>query len=493
MILTNDSRLSQLLGEVLSQAPADQPVYLVGGAVRDLRLGRPVHDLDFGLPDQVRSLARRVANALGGHFYMLDEGRSTARVIVHGPDGDLTFLDFCTLRGPDLESDLRDRDFTINAIAFDLRQPDAWIDPTGGIADLQARVLRPCSAQSFQNDPVRILRGVRLAQGLEFRLLPETLDAMRPVVSRLPKISSERRRDEFLRILEGRNVRAALRLLDDLKVLGTILPELTPLKGMTQSAPHVFDGWEHTLAVLAQLERVWAGLVEGQELTADPLMVAAEQRLGRYRPRLAGHFQARLNPHRSLRGLLFLAALFHDIAKPQSRTVDPDGRIRFFGHDERGARVAADCARRMALSQVEVERVEQIVAHHMRVHLLAMSGELPSRRAIFRYFRASGQSGVDIVLLSLADMLATYGDTLSQEAWERELDTAAALLEGWFDQPSRVVKPPRLLTGTDLMNELHLPPGPQLGRLLDLIREAQATGEVNSRDEALELARKSLE
>lgn len=493
MILTNDSRLSQLLDGVLSQAPADQPVYLVGGAVRDLRLDRPVHDLDFVVPNQVRSFARRVANALGGDFYMLDEGRSSARVIVHAADGGQTFLDFCILRGPDLESDLRDRDFTVNAIAFDLRQPDVWIDPTGGIADLQAGVLRACSAQSFQNDPVRVLRGVRLAQGLEFRLLPETLDAMHPVVVRLPKISAERRRDEFLRILEGRNVRTALRLLDDLDVLRTILPELIPLKGMTQSAPHIYDGWEHTLAVLAELERVWAGLVEGQALAADPFMAAAAQRLRRYRPQLVEHFRVQLNPNRSLRALLFLAALFHDIAKPQTRTVDPDGRIRFFAHDERGARVAADCARRMALSQVEVERVEHIVVHHMRVHLLTMSGELPSRRAIFRYFRDSGLSGVDIVLLSLADMLATYGDTLSQEAWERELATARALLEGWFDQSARVVQPPRLLSGTDLMNELNLVPGPEVGRLLDLIQEAQATGEVNSRDEALELARKSLE
>lgn len=493
-MLTDDSRLNQLLQEVLSQAPADQPVYLVGGAVRDLQLNRPVHDLDFIVTSKVRALARRVADVTGGDFFMLDVGRSTARVIVHSSDGERTFLDFCALRGPDLESDLRDRDFTVNAIAFDLRWPEGLIDPTGGMPDLQARVLRACSAQSFQNDPVRILRGVRLAQGLDLRLLPETLAAMRQVARRLPEISAERRRDELLRILEGRQVRTAVRILDDLGALQYILPELTRLKGLAQSAPHIFDGWEHTLTVLAELERVWAGLMVDAtgRPGANPVMDALVLRLGPYHSRLAEHFRVQLNPDRSLRGLLFLAGLLHDIAKPHTRTVDPDGRIRFFGHAELGARLAADCARRMVLSQVEVDRLEQIVAHHMRVHLLAMSGEPLTRRAIFRYFRDCGLSGVDVVVLSLADMLATYGDTLSQPVWERELETAKALLEGWFEQSAVMVKPPRLLTGTELMDELSLTPGPLIGRLLDGIREAQAIGEVNSKAEALEWARKCL-
>ena len=510
MILPEDSRLSQLIQGVLRQVPADQPVYLVGGAVRDLLLDRPVHDLDFVVTGMVRTLAQQVANALAGDFFMLDEGRSTARVIVHSKIGvdlwvypgvstpgvaeERTFLDFCSLRGPDLEADLRDRDFTIDAISFDLRWPEALIDPTSGLADLQAGVLRACTAQSFQNDPVRILRGVRLALGLGVRLLPETLEAMRQVAGRLPEVSAERRRDELFRMLEGRQAHTAVRMLEALGALQYLLPEVIALKGMTQSAPHIFDGWEHTLAVLAELERVWAVLIDdgGGAAGADPLMDAVVVRLGRYRPLLTEHFRAQLNLDRSTHGLLFLAALLHDIAKPQTRTVEPDGRVRFFGHDKQGARLAAACARRLALSQAEVDRLEQIVAHHMRVHLLASSGELPSRRAIFRYFHDCGLAGVDVVLLSLADMLATYGAALPQPVWEIELDTAGVLLEGWFERPAQVVKPSRLLTGSELMDELGLTPGPVVGRLLDAIQEAQAAGEIGSKAEALELARKCL-
>jgi putative nucleotidyltransferase with HDIG domain len=489
----DNPRLSQLFEQVLSQAPTDQPVYLVGGAVRDWLLKRAVHDLDFIVAQPVRPFARRVASALGGDFYMLDETRSTARVIQYGEQGERIFLDFCALRAPDLESDLRDRDYTINAIALDIRQPDVKIDPTGGIADLQARVLRLCSEQALQNDPVRILRGVRLWQSLDFQLLPESRAAMRQAADRLARVSAERRRDEFWRILEGRQPSAAVRLLDELGALPALLPELEALKGMTQSAPHVEDGWAHTLAVLTALERVWSGLVDqAPGFKEDPFLLAAIQRLGRYQPQLAEHFRVPLVPERSARGLLFLAALLHDIAKPMTRSVDPDGRIRFFGHDEQGANLALVIGRRLALSESEAAHLAQAVARHMRVHLLAMTGERPSRRAVFHFFRDSDLAGLDVILLTLADTLATYGPTLTQATWERELDVAQALLEAWFEQPGQVIKPTRLLTGSELMKELRIRPGPQVGRLLDLIREAQAAGEVNTRAEALDLARSQL-
>ena len=207
--------------------------------------------------------------------------------------------------------------------------------------------------------------------------------------------------------------------------------------------------------------------------------------LGRFRPALFEHFSAVLNPNRSLRELLFFGALYHDAAKPNTRSVDPGGRVRFLRHEEQGAELVVARARHLALSQVEIKRLKSIVRQHMRIHLLAGERTAPTRRAIYRYFRDAGPAGVDIALLSLADTLATYGPSLTQPVWQAELETARILLEAWFEQPAQAVSPVRLLSGADLMAEFGLAPGPAVGRLLDALREVQAAGEITTRAEAV--------
>jgi tRNA nucleotidyltransferase/poly(A) polymerase len=494
MMLISSAHWDEILGVLRRLAPPSTQLCLVGGAVRDLLRQKPLHDLDWIVIGDVRPLARRVADALAGDFYMLDEERDTARVIDRAPDGSPLFLDFCALRAPDLEADLRARDFTVNAIAFDVRQPERLIDPTGGAADLRAKVLRACSSEAFSNDPIRILRGVRQALAFGFQIEPQTLNWMRQAAALLQGTSEERQRDELVRMLDGGQAQSAIRLLDTFGALAPVLPELAALKGVTQSPPHTLDVWEHTLAVLKELDRLWAVLIADPvgDPAANLVAAAAVARLGRYRRALAGHFAAGLNPNRSLRALLFLAALYHDVSKPAARSVEPAGRIRFLGHEDLGAEQTVARARRLAFSQAEIQRVEIIVRDHMRLHLLAAGGEPPSRRAIYRYFRATGAAGVDIILLSLADLLATYGVTLTQPVWEAELDLAQILLDAWFEQPAQIVRPPRLVTGSDLMTALHLPSGPTIGRLLAAIQEAQATGEITSREQALDFARLSI-
>ena len=190
-----------------------------------------------------------------------------------------------------------------------------------------------------------------------------------------------------------------------------------------------------------------------------------------------------------MRCLLLLAALYHDVSKPATRQVDQDGRIRFLEHEQLGAQLAHRRGSLLHLSNAETERLTTIVRQHMRPLLLAQTGEAPTRRAIYRFFRATGPAGVDICLLSLADSLATYGVGLPQEIWSRHLDVIRSLLEAWWEQPEEKVTPPALLDGHDLIRAFNLSPGPEIGRLLELIREAQASGEITERAEALDYAR----
>lgn len=486
--------ISPLVDKVRTILP-DQEIYLVGGAVRDMLLNRVSHDLDFALPSNGVSLARRVGNALKANFMVLDDERDTGRVIVNEADGTRTFLDFATYRGGStLEADLHARDFTINAIAFDLRT-QTLSDPLNGASDLRAKLIRACSQTSLIDDPVRILRAVRQAAAFEFKIELETRKAMQQAVGLLPNISPERQRDELFRILEGPKPDSSMRALEMLGVFPYLLPELSALKGVEQSAPHIYDAWEHTLSVLGHLENILAALAPGYnaEDTNDLFTGVLTLRIGRFREQFAAHFAESLNSDRSVRAALFFAALYHDVKKPATRSVDEAGRIRFFDHDMKGAEVAAQRGHALNLSNNEIERVNVIIKNHMRFHFftrhLESDKQQPSRKAIYRFFRDSGAAGVDLVLLGLADLRGTRGDTLSQEAWTAALEVARILLENYWERPEETIAPPRLLDGNDLMRELNLEPGRIIGQLLEAIREGQATGKIENREQALDFAR----
>jgi putative nucleotidyltransferase with HDIG domain len=484
---------SPLLDKVRDVLPG-QEIFLVGGAVRDMLLNRLSRDLDFALPSNGISTTRKVANALQADFMVLDDERDTGRVIFTGEDGSRTFLDFAVYRGANLDEDLRNRDFTMNAIAFDL-QTQTLRDPLNGASDLRAKVIRACSPTSLADDPIRILRAIRQAAEFGFKIELETRKAMKESASLQPNISAERKRDELFKILGGPKPDAALRALEMLGVLPHLLPELSTMKGVTQSEPHIYDVWEHTLSVLGYLEAILAALRIGYsaEETNDMFTGLLTLRLGRFREQFAAHFANSLNTDRSVHAALFFAALYHDVQKPATRSVDEAGRVRFFDHDVQGAEVASQRGREFNLSNDEIERIEKIIKHHMRFHFFTsrLEGDKqePSRKAIYRFFSDAGEAGVDLVLLGLADLRGTRGPTLTQETWIAALDIARILLENYWERPQETVAPPRLLDGNELMKELNIQPGRIVGQLLEAIREGQATGKINSREGALQFAR----
>jgi putative nucleotidyltransferase with HDIG domain len=499
MVPPSTEKKEALLRSILAGVAAGQTIHLVGGAVRDRLLGRQSDDLDFAVPEGALSLARRIANRTHGAFFPLDEGSDTGRIVYVHEDGSRTRADFAAYRRPDLAADLGARDFTINAMALDLRTNET-LDPLGGLKDLREKRIRACSPQSFTDDPVRILRAVRQAASLGFSIQLETRRLMKDAAPLLSRVSPERLRDELLKMLGGKRPATSLRALELLGALPYLLPELPALKGVSQPAPHVHDVWAHTLAVVGHLEVILAALEPGQPPgvvpgerhaggMTPPVRTPGEEtdlfeglislRLGRYREHFAAHFAPDPASERTPRSLLFFAALYHDIAKPQTRALH-EGRIRFWGHDELGARVAGERARALRLSNDDISRVRAIVAHHMRLHFftnrLAAKKSPPSRRAIYRFFRDAREAGVDLCLLGLADLRGTYEQTLPQEIWTACLDVCRILLENWWEKPQETVSPPGLVNGHDLITSLGLAPGPTIGKLLEAVQEAQATG-----------------
>jgi len=488
---------SPLIDKVRDALPA-QEIYLVGGAVRDMLCNRLSHDLDFALPANGIALARRVANVLDADFMILDEERDTGRVIVTEDNGSRTFLDFATYRsGSTLDADLRSRDFTLNAIAYDIHAGTIF-DPLNGASDLRAKIIRACSPTALRDDPVRILRAIRQAAAFDFKIELQTRKAMKEAASLLPNISPERQRDEVFKILEGPRPDAAMRALEMLGVFPHLMPELSAMKGVTQSRPHIYDVWEHTLSVLKHMEGILNSLRVGYsaEETNDMFTGLLTLRLGRFREQIAAHFAQSLNTDRSVRSALFFAALYHDVQKPATKSMDEAGNTHFYKHDLQGADVAAERAQEFNLSNDEAERIEKIILHHMRFHSftsrLEHNHHEPSRRSIYRFFRDTAEAGVDLVLLGLADVRGMRDHTLTQENWTAALDVARILLENYWEKREQTIAPPRLVDGNDLMRELNLQPGRIIGQLLEAIREGQAMGKIETREQAMEFAREEL-
>lgn len=482
-------------------------VCLVGGAVRDLLLERPVHDWDFVVEHDALSLARATANRLGGAFFPLDEERDTGRIVMHDSRGVRTFVDLAVRRGLDWQADLEARDLTVNAMAVLLEAghvsppSPALLDPFGGQADLQARLIRAVTARSFRDDPARTMRAVRLAGELHFQLEPQTAEWIRRDAHMLRHVSAERVRDELAKLLAQPDAFSGVRQMDGLGLLDQVLPEVAALRGVDQSLPHHWPVFEHTLYVLAALERLVAeGVMQALPPPAGGTDMAfstqafvwrdAAHLLADWRDRLVAHLSTPLGDDRPALVSLKLATLLHDCAKPETKTLGEDGRNHFYGHDDAGAPIAAERARMLRFNNAEVERVRAIIANHMRPQQLADAESGVTRRAAYRYFRDAREAGVDVLLLALADHIATHGPDVKADRWGRRIQAARTLLAEYWTRLAKDVAPPPLVSGIDLMAALGLPQGPRIGELIEAIREAQATGQVTTRQEALELARR---
>jgi putative nucleotidyltransferase with HDIG domain len=492
--------VSVLIERIRPALTKNTPLYLVGGSVRDVLLKRVSHDLDFALAGNAIRTARHVADLLKAAFYPLHEEFDAGRVIFYEPDGRRYTLDFTSLRGPDLESDLRGRDFTINAMAVDIHDlPNKLLDPLNGVVDLRYGRIRACSPRALSDDPIRILRAIRQAVEFRFQIVPDTRQLIYTSIPDLAQVSPERLRDELFRMLSGPQPHVAFRLIDTLGVLPYLTPELPALKGVSQPPPHIYDIWNHTLEVLKTLEALLEIL--RPDYVSDPdvgysrnlILGLAVMYLGRYRQQIYDHLKLNMDPELSLKPILFLAALYHDAGKPSTSKMDETGRIRFLEHEIVGAQMVGERGRALHLSNREITRLQTIIRNHMRPLLLSQAGENPTRRAIYRFYRDTGEVGVDICLLFLADLLAAYGHTLPQGIWVRSLEIVRKIMDAWWEKHETQVAPPPLVSGYDLIEIFSLKPSIQIGKLLESVREAQAIGEISNRDEALIFIQKLLE
>lgn len=447
--------------------------WLVGGAVRDRLLDRQPHeplDYDLVVDGDARGLARALGRAAGGYVFQLSGEFGAWRVLDRGRCWQ---VDLTPLAGATLEQDLRQRDLTVNAMATELSD-GGLIDPLGGAADLSSRRLRAVSQTAFSADPLRVLRMARLHAELGFEAEPATVALARGSAAALARVAPERIFQELRRLIVADAPISGLALMESSGATAQVLPELSALRGVEQSAYHHLDVYEHTLETLAR----------AIALTRDPDEVFGEQAAGGLRDVLNEPLADELTRAEALR----FGALLHDVAKPRTRGLMPDGRVAFREHDVVGAEQAPAILRRLHASERLAIHVGTLTRWHLRLGFLVHERPL-SRRAVYRYLRDCAPVEVDVTVLSVADRLATLGRG-ADRAVRLHLDLARELLPAALAYRASPPRPP--VRGDELARELGIERGPRLGALLADLTEAVYAGEIETREQAVAYAREQL-
>lgn len=463
------SAVRSLLKTVATLEPS---AYVVGGAIRDLLLKRrSIVDIDIAVPGDGCSLAVELGGKLQRAAVVpLDRVRGTGRIVLTGAKN--ACVDISRFKGGSLESDLRARDFTMNALAvhvtdFPPKSSGDIVDPMHGIEDLGDGLLRACSDEAFRDDPLRILRGFRFRALFDFRIEDSTRSLMRQSVPGLDAVSPERIRDELFAILDCDRSYIALSEMDEAGIVDRLFPEFRPARGLVQNDYHHLDVWGHSLETVRQMDSITANLravfpnhhdIVSEYLDKEPV------------------------PGRTGRALLKAAGLGHDIGKPHKITVDDTGRVRFHRHEESSAEIVEEICGRLMLARRETKLIVTWVAGHMRCSVL--TSEDLTRRAKMRLIRAFGTDLIGLLILFLADLKASRGPARPVDDDNKAIDAARDLIE-LLEETSRAAPPP-LVTGRDLIRDFGLHEGPIIGEILDGLQELQDRQEVTTREEAYE-------
>jgi putative nucleotidyltransferase with HDIG domain len=454
--------------EVVRQALSGADAWIVGGTVRDQLLGRPLRDVDVAVSGDPASAARAVAQAIGGPVFRLSEAFGAWRAI--DPAAGVVY-DFSPLQGATIEEDLAQRDFTVNAMARPLATEEL-VDPHGGRTDLEERVLRVLGPRAYAEDPLRPLRLARFAAELSFSPDPKTEQLTREAAPRVPEASPERIYAELRRLLIADGALEGVTLSDRLGVLAAVLPEVSALHGVEQSHFHHLDVYHHTLEVLGRQIELEARLEEIFEDNGEAVQTVLDEELA-----------DELTRAQALR----FGALLHDIGKPPTRSIRPDGRVTFIGHDALGEQMVRAVCRRLRTSERFSHFVEGLTRHHLMLGFMVHARPL-EREHVYRYLKATSSVEVEVTLLSCADRLATRGKN-AEAAIAAHLELARELMAAALEwRRSGPPRPP--LRGNELAAELGMEPGPELGELLARLEEAVFTGEATTRQQAVELARR---
>lgn len=464
-----EQKLTKWLSPIRENLP---DLYLVGGAVRDHLLNREIMDVDIACarPAEMATLLKRYHDVA---VVLFDKKQNAVCYRVIDRHNKEDFLDIVQLRNNSILEDLPARDFTFNSIAIPIKKGgriQELIDPLHGAADINNRRIKMSSANAFQSDPLRILRAFRFSAELNFSLDALTAKMLQKQVSLISSVSIERIILELLKIFKTKCSAHHVRDMDKAGLLEILFPEIKNLKGCKQNDHHHLDVWDHSLMVLENSEQICSNLHS-------------------YFPEFAPQIQKYLDQNNHL-ALTKMAALLHDIGKPDTRKTDENtNKVMFYGHDQAGRKIISDVSKKIKLSTRDQLFLESMVGEHM--HVLFLSRPDVKEKTMLKWLRKLGDNSIPLIILGMADRKSTLGKLSSQTALAHYLTWSRNLIQHYFREIKPTLAQASFINGKDLL-AIGMSPGPDLGRILTAVREAQDLGKIQNYQEGLALAQKMI-
>jgi poly(A) polymerase len=444
-------------------------LYLVGGVVRDWLLGKETRDIDI-VCRNAQKISETIARVKNATVVAFEKKADEPCYRIIDRDHKEFVIDISEMRGDNINEDLKCRDFCINAIAMEIIPEGVstiLIDPLGGQNDLKQRLIRLCSDHAIKDDPLRMLRAIRFSAELGFTIENDTTISISEQAFRLKESAPERIMSEMLRIFTVPNCTPYIQKMDQLGLLEVVFPEIQPMKACSQNSYHHQDVWNHSISVLKNCETI---LNDTESYFGDQSCFVLGCLIKNDRI-----------------PLLKMAGLFHDIGKPSTRKVKAEsGRITFYGHDAKGKVVLSDMAVRLRMSNKNRMLLEMLAGEHL--HVINLSEFGVKKSTIVRFFRKLGDDAILSVILSMADTRSKMGPSAIESKKKTHLDWCRKIIAEYFSSIKKQIEGKNLINGKDLIN-LGVLPGPDMGKILTKTREAQDSGLLRNKQDALDFVK----
>ena len=443
----------------------DVEAYIVGGFVRDVLMNKKSPDRDLILCGcDVEKFSQKLADKLNAHFIELDPINKIYRIVL---ENKIDYIDITMPIENDFEKDIKRRDLTINAIAYNLKTSEI-VDLVGGINDIKNKKIKGISEKNFDDDPLRLLRIFRFYAKTGFEIDESLIQLSKKLYKRINEPAKERVTVELLKMFEGKYCDLALLKLDECGLLEEIFPIYKEVKKIPPNSHHHLDLIHHLIESVKQVQIIYENTSEEVKTHLETIKYASVQELA----------------------FLKLATFLHDIGKPSCWTIEEDTlRHRFIKHDEIGSKLVVPILKDLKFSKKQIQYIQTLIKYHIYPSSL-VSAEDVTEKAFMKFYRKMDGYVIDVIILAMADRLSARGEKITDEIVSKNINGLTKLLNGYLELRKDIKPLEKLLDGRDIMEILKIKQGPQLGEIISALKEAQISGNVTTKQEAIDFVKK---
>ena len=436
--------------------------YLVGGSIRDALMGKPFVDRDIAIKD-AEIFAKKMAEKFNATFIVLDPEYKIYRLVL---EDKINYIDISEIQGGvNIENDLSRRDFTINAIAYDLSKNEI-IDPYNGIKDVENKIIRHIKDINFEEDPLRILRAFRFASTTGFELSSDTKVCIEKYKHLLFNPAQERINYEIMKLFGGDKCSETLLVMDDFGILEELFPQVKKMKKVPPNTHHHLDLFHHVVETVRNIEELYLNSTLEEKEHLDSVDFGGFPRINH----------------------LKLAGFLHDIGKFSTWTIEDTGRHRFIKHDDVGAKMAIPFLKDLKFSKKQIDYISQMIKNHIYPSNVIDAPDL-NDKIMMRYVRKMGINVIDNIYLAKADRLSARGEAITEDIVSANLEGLDALLKFYLERRESLKPIPKLLDGNEIMEIKGIKQSPKLGKIIGALKEAQLNGDITTKQEAIDFVK----